>query len=149
MFEDNFNGKPVKVTDANFDNFIRGNHIVLIDFWATGCGPCVGSMPKLKEIYEKYKSRDDFVMVGVSLDHEKQALVEFCQKQEIAWTQLFEEGESWGNSVARAFEIHGIPSVWIINKEGNIVGMDIHSSQVEEIERIIEESLNKEQVISE
>ncbi len=122
--------------------------VVLIDFWATWCGPCAGSMPKMKEIYEKYKSRDDFVMVGVSLDRDKQALVEFCQKEGIAWTQLFEEGKSWENSVAGAYEIHGIPSVWIIDKEGNVVGMDIHSSQVEEIERIIEESLSKEQIKS-
>ncbi len=122
--------------------------VVLIDFWATWCGPCVSSMPKTKEIYEKYKSRDDFAMVGISLDRDKQVLVEFCQKEGIAWTQLFEENKNWENSVARVYEIRGIPSVWIIDKEGNVVGMDIHSSRIEEIERIIEESLSKEQIKS-
>lgn len=122
--------------------------VVLIDFWATWCGPCVGSMLKMKEIYEKYKSRDDFVMVGISVDHDKQALLEFCQKQGIAWTQLFEENKGWENTVARAFDIRGIPSVWVINKEGNVIGMDLHSSQVEEIEGIIEKSLNNKQNIS-
>ncbi len=123
----------------------RLGKVVLIDFWATRCGPCVGSIPQMKEIYEKYKSRDDFVMVGISLDHDKQELVKFCEKYEIPWTQLFEADKGWANSVAGSFEVRGIPSVWIIDKEGNVNGMDLHSTRIEEIERIIEESLNKEQ----
>jgi len=117
--------------------------VVLIDFWATWCGPCISSLPNMKEIYEKYKSRDDFVMVGVSLDRDKQALVEFGQKHGIAWTQLFEESKHWNNSVTRAFGLRGIPSVWIINKEGDVVGKNIHSHNIDEITRIIEKSLNK------
>lgn len=104
--------------------------VVVIDFWATWCGPCVGAMPRMKEIYEKYKSRDDFVMVGVSLDHDKQALMKFCQEHEISWPQIFEADKGWDNSVAKSFEIRGIPSVWVIDKGGKVVGMGLRGERV-------------------
>ncbi|MGB8225714.1 MAG: TlpA disulfide reductase family protein [Sedimentisphaerales bacterium] len=116
--------------------------VVLLDFWATWCGPCVASAPQMKQIYEKYKNCKDFVMVGISLDNQKKELVEFCKEQRLAWMQLFEEGGGWNNSIARAFEISGIPSCWIIDKEGNIAGMDIHSGSPEEVKRIIEKNLS-------
>lgn len=116
--------------------------VVVMDFWAMWCGPCVATMPEMKKIYEKYKSREDFVIVGVSLDTEKEKLVKFCEEREIPWPQLFEVEKSWQNSAARAFEIRGIPSVWVIDKEGNVVGMDLHGSRIEEIERTVEKSLN-------
>jgi len=116
--------------------------VVLIEFWATWCGPCVATMPETKEIYEKYKAREDFVVIGVSLDHDKDKLIQFCEKQEISWPQLFEPEKGWESNIAKAFEVRGVPSVWVIDKEGNVVGMDIHSSNREEIEGIVERSLD-------
>jgi len=116
--------------------------VVVMDFWATWCGPCVAALPEMKKLYEKYKSRDDFVMVGVSLDHDKEKVVKFCEERQIAWLQLFEANKNWGNSVARAFEIRGIPSVWVIDKEGNVAGIDLHG---EAIERAVEKSFTEGQ----
>ena len=116
--------------------------VVVMDFWATWCGPCVATMPEMKKIYEKYKSREDFVMVGVSLDTEKEKLVKFCEENEISWPQIFEVDRGWDNRVGRAFEVNAIPSVWVIDKEGNVVGIDLHGGRIEEIERIVEKSLN-------
>jgi thiol-disulfide isomerase/thioredoxin len=115
--------------------------VVMLDFWATWCGPCVSSIPDVKQIYEKYKSRNDFIMVGVSLDIGKDELIEFCKKSELPWIQLFEEGAGWNNRIAKACEIDGIPDCWIIDKNGNVAGMDIHSSGREEIEQIIKKNL--------
>jgi len=117
--------------------------VVVMDFWAMWCGPCVGAMPEMKKLYEKYKSYRDFVMVGVSLDEEKGELVKFCEENGIDWPQLFEADKGWDNSVARAFEVDGIPSVWVIDKEGIVAGMDLRGG--EQIEQAVEKSLNKGQ----
>ena len=116
--------------------------VVVMDFWAVWCGPCVSTMPEMKKIYERYKSRKDFVMVGVSLDHDREKLVKFCEEREISWPQIFEADRSWDNRVGRAFEVNAIPSVWVIDKEGNVAGMDLHGNSIEEIERTVEKSLN-------
>jgi len=120
---------------------LRGK-VVVMDFWATWCGPCVAALPDMKRLYEKYKSREDFVMVGVSLDWEKEKVVKFCEEREIGWLQLFEADKNWQNSVARAFETYAIPSVWVIDKEGSVAGMDLHG---EAIERAVEKSLTEGQ----
>ncbi len=119
--------------------------VVVMDCWATWCGPCVAKIPEMKRIYKKYKSREDFVMVGISLDGERQTLAKFCEENEILWPQLFEIGKTWENSVAKAFEIHAIPSVWVIDKEGNTAGMNLYGDKVEQT---IEKSLNQAQPTS-
>ena len=117
--------------------------VVVMDFWATWCGPCVSAMPEMKKLYEKYKSCEDFVMVGVSLDTEKEKLVKFCKENDIGWPQMFEADRMWDNSVGRAFEVRAIPSVWVIDKEGIVAGMDLRDG--EKIGRAVEKSLNKGQ----
>jgi thiol-disulfide isomerase/thioredoxin len=114
--------------------------VVIMDFWATWCGPCIGALPEMKKLYEKYKSREDFVMVGVSLDTEKEKLMKFCEENEIGWPQIFEADKGWDNSVGRAFKVNAIPSVWVIGKEGIVAGVDLRNN--EEIERTVEKSLN-------
>ena len=84
-------------------------------------------------------------MVGISLDRERQTLVKFCEENEILWPQLFEVGKTWENSVAKAFEIRAIPSVWVIDKEGNTAGMNLYGDKVEQT---IEKSLNQAQPTS-
>lgn len=108
----------------------RQGKVVLIDFWATWCGPCVAALPEMKAIYEKYKSREDFAMVGISLDRDKELLRKFCEENGISWPQIFEADKGWDNSVAKSFEIRGIPSIWVIDKGGKVVGMDLRGERV-------------------
>lgn len=114
--------------------------VVLIDFWATWCVPCVAAMPRMKEVYEKYKSRQDFAMVGICLDKDRDAPVKFCEEHQILWPQLFEENRGWANGVAVAFQTQAIPSVCIIDKKGVVAGMDLPR---EHIELTIEKCLNE------
>ncbi len=113
--------------------------VVLIDFWATWCGPCVSSMPKMKEIYNKYKNNPDFTMVGVSLDFDETKLRKFVEKEKIEWLQLYEKPDVQGNSFAKAFKVNGIPSIWVIDKNNKITGIDLYTK--DEIVRKIEEVL--------
>jgi peroxiredoxin len=131
--------------------------VVVINFWATSCRNCVDGMLEMKRIYDKYKSHKDFVMVGVALDEDREEVVKFCEKYGILWPQLCEAEKSpaaptgverrWGlqeSSLEEIFEIVRIPSAWVIDKEGNVVGMDLRG---EKIERTIEKSLNEVQAI--
>jgi peroxiredoxin len=121
--------------------------VVMLDFWATWCGPCVASIPDLNQIYEKYKTRNDFVIVGISLDAKKEDLDAFCKEQHLPWIQLFEKGAVWDNSIARAFEIHSIPSLWMIDKNGNVIEMDISIEDRyvrKDIEGVIEKNMGND-----
>jgi len=115
--------KPWKLLDYK-------GKVILIDYWATWCAPCIVAMPPMKEIYNKYKDREDFLFVGVALDEDREKVVAFCKNKEIPWLQLFEENKGFKNSFARAFDIFDIPSVWIIDKNFKIVGVHLHGQEI-------------------
>jgi thiol-disulfide isomerase/thioredoxin len=96
--------------------------VVLIFFWASTCIYSQRAIPAVEEIYKKYNDRDDFAMAGVSLDQDRDMLTCFASIKEIPWTILFEDGKGWNNSFSQKFEVHRIPSLWIIDKNGIIRG---------------------------
>ncbi|MBN2656698.1 MAG: TlpA family protein disulfide reductase [Spirochaetales bacterium] len=114
--------------------------VILLDFWATWCEPCVDKIPELKRIYERYGDRQDFEIIGVSLDTDREALAELIKDESISWVQLFDEESGWENDLTKAFNIDGIPAVWIIDRENNISGVDLYME--EEILEALESSLN-------
>jgi hypothetical protein len=99
-------------------------------------------IPALKAIYVRYKARTDFVLAGVSLDMDKSTLIEFCRRKQIDWLQLHEPDKGWNNSLARAFNVQGIPSVWLVDKHGNIVAFETSLSEIEEqLDRVLSEEV--------
>lgn len=111
--------------------------ILLLDFWATWCGPCVGEIPGLIAVHKKFNQRKDFVMVSVSLDFEEKALRDFVKKKDLQWLQT--HGET-AQAAANAFGVQGIPALFIINAEGKIVAMDLRG---EEVDKKLTEVLGK------
>ncbi len=103
--------------------------VVLIDFWATWCGPCVASIPKMKKIFERYRHTPAFLMVGVSLDDDAADVRKFVADQKMGWLQLFETGAGRNNRFAAAFNINTIPSVWLIDKQGRVAAADLVSEE--------------------
>ena len=120
------NGKP-------FDQKTLAGKVVLVDFWATWCGPCVAEIPNVLEQYEKYH-KDGFEVVGISLDQEREALEKFVTEQKLPWPILFEEpkGEGWQHPLATFYGISGIPTVVLIGRDGNVITLDARGEKLGE-----------------
>jgi peroxiredoxin len=116
-------GKPLSLT-----NYL--GKVVLIDFWATWCGPCVNELPKVLKAYEKYHAKG-FEIVGISLDDNAQKLTAFTKEKNMAWQQFF-DGQGWQNKLAVKYGVHSIPATYLLDGEGKIIGKDLRGDDLEQ-----------------
>ncbi len=98
--------------------------VVLVDFWATWCGPCRAELPNVIETYKKYHDKG-FEIIGVSLDSDRDKLDAFLKKQDgMTWQQFF-DGQGWGNELAKKYGVESIPFTVLIGPDGKIIGKDL------------------------
>jgi thiol-disulfide isomerase/thioredoxin len=100
---------------------LRGK-VVLVDFWATWCQPCVAETPKVLAVYQKYHQLG-LEIVGISLDEDKDALQKYLADNKMPWPQYF-DGKKWSNRFVLQFGIDSIPAMWLVGKDGKVVTMD-------------------------
>ncbi len=104
--------------------------IVLLDFWATWCGPCVQELPNVIRTYKHYHPQG-FEIVGVSLDDDQSKLESFLRQKDMPWPQYF-DGKGWRNSLAVKYGIHSIPATFLIDGEGKIIGKGLRGEELSE-----------------
>jgi peroxiredoxin len=110
--------------------------IVLIDFWASWCGPCRKEMPNVVKAYAKYKSKG-FEIYGVSLDRDKERWMEAINTDGITWPQV-SDLRQWESVAARLYNVQGIPYTVLLDKEGRIIAKNLRG---EELDRKLSEVL--------
>jgi thiol-disulfide isomerase/thioredoxin len=121
-------GRTLDGNDFSLDQ-CRGK-VVLVDFWATWCGPCRAELPNVRHIYRKYHDRG-FEIVGVSLDEDRRALRDFVKEEGLSWPQLVSEAPGWENPYVRQFKVHAIPYTLLIDREGALAGDELRGSDLE------------------
>ncbi len=115
----------------SLSDFIGKNDYLLVDFWASWCGPCIKSLPEMKQLYNKYKG-EHFDILGVSLDENKEAWVGAIKSHGLTWNHI-SDLKGWKCEGSRTYAVNSIPCTVIINKEGLIVGRNLSFMDIEKI----------------
>ena len=115
------NGKKIKLSD------FRGKY-VLIDFWASWCGPCMREMPNIVKLYKECKGKN-FEILGVSLDSKKEAWLGAIKKNNMKWPQV-SDLEMWSTAPVKLCNVTAIPYTVLIDPQGKVVALDLRGEKL-------------------
>jgi thiol-disulfide isomerase/thioredoxin len=104
--------------------------LVLIDFWASWCGPCRKENPNVVRLYNAYKNKG-FEIYSVSLDEEKEKWVKAIEKDGLKWIHVSDLG-GWQSSVCSQFNISSIPFTILVSKDGKIIAKGLRGKELED-----------------
>lgn len=132
-------GKPASLigkstTGETVDITSYKGKVVLIDFWATWCGPCIAELPNVVENYKKYHDKG-FEVVAVSIDtiDTKDKLEKFVKEKEIPWVQIQSDDENaqgWEDQNATNFGVNGIPATYLVDRNGVIIQVNVRGEKL-------------------
>ncbi len=118
----------VDLSGKSWNRETRRGKVVLVDFWATWCGPCVREIPALKTAYAKHHEQG-FEIVGISLDHSCEELEDYVADKEIAWPQAC-DGGGFDTPLAKQYEVKGIPQTILIDRDGTVVAVGLRGERL-------------------
>lgn len=122
--QNDVNGNPIKLSD------LKGK-VVLIDFWASWCGPCRQENPNVVRLYDKYKDAG-FTVLSVSLDDNKERWQAAIVKDNLKWPNHVCDFKKWSNEAAKLYQVGGIPFTVLVDREGNIIDTKLRGVQLEQ-----------------
>lgn len=122
----NVDGEQISLYDL-----LEKNKLVLVEFWASWCGPCIETIPALKDIYAAYREHG-FEIVSISIDDDHETWIEASEEYELPWVNLG-EFQGWRGDVATSYGVTGIPKKYLVNSEGQIVQKDSPPAKIEEL----------------
>ncbi len=117
-------------TEIDWESY-RGK-IVLVDFWATWCGPCRAELPNVLKLYKAYHDKG-FDVVGICLDDQKEGVEAYSEKMQIPWATIFSPQKSqrgWEHPLAAYYGITGVPRAILVDREGKVVDMNARGEQL-------------------
>ncbi|ANI88761.1 hypothetical protein A9P82_05345 [Arachidicoccus ginsenosidimutans] len=115
-------GKPMKISD------FKGKYL-LVDFWASWCGPCRGENPNVVKVYNKYKDKN-FTILGVSLDNDKDAWIKAIKDDKLSWNHM-SDLKQWNSAAVQAYGFQGIPFNVLIDPTGKIIADDLRGDDLD------------------
>lgn len=116
-------GKPIALSS------LKGK-VVLIDFWASWCGPCRKENPNVVKLYQKYHGKG-FEILGVSLDRSKDEWMKAIKDDQLSWLHV-SDLQYWQNAAARLYSVNAIPQSFLLDKDGKIIAKGLNSEQLDE-----------------
>ncbi len=114
-------GKPVQLSS------LKGK-VVLVDFWASWCGPCRQENPNVVAMYQQFHSKG-FEIIGVSLDKTKEDWVKAIKDDNLTWIHV-SDLQFWQNAAARLYGVNAIPQSFLLDKDGKIIGKGLRGEQL-------------------
>jgi peroxiredoxin len=104
--------------------------VVLLDFWATWCGPCRQELPNMKSVYQKYHD-EGFEIIGISLDRTVDRVRQFIEKENMDWVQFCDEAY-WDNEISNLYAVRSIPMTYLLDRNGVIRHKNLRGDELEE-----------------
>lgn len=106
---------------------LRGK-LVLLDFWATWCGPCVAELPNVRKAYEKFGA-DGFVVISISFDSDAETARRFARRNRMTWPQVWVAGAD-RSPLAKLYNVAGIPATFLVGPDGKVVARDLRGQRL-------------------
>ena len=121
----------MEVSDANFEqSVLKSDQAVMVDFWASWCGPCRKENPNVVKVFNKYHSKG-FEILSVSLDDNKEKWVAAIAKDGMPWNHV-SDLKGWECQAAKLYGVDAIPFTVLLDKEGKIIGKGLRGVKLEE-----------------